>query len=234
MEQEQMQKASVILMDVYETMLDMSEVERKVNHLMDSKRGYNLWFELFLQYSFVDNCIREFNDFLSIARATLQMTAGKFERVISDFETDSVLYLLKQLPVHEEVQEGLSKLNDQGFRIAALTNSPEKVVCDRMEMTGLISYFELVLSAEETQKYKPGIEPYQWAAKKMNVPEKEIIMVSSHSWDIMGAANAGMQTAFVKRGDEPLYSLAPKPNFTCSSLSDLANQLSANKDLIEK
>lgn len=228
---EQMQKPKVILLDVYETLMDMADVERKVNHLMDSKRGYAIWFELLLEYSFVDNCIGKFNGFLSIAKATIQLAAAKFGRTISDNEIDAVLDLLRQLPVHEGVQEGLSQLNDLGFRIAALTNAPEKVVCERMERTGLISYFELVLSAEEVKKYKPCIEAYQWAAKKLNVETNEILLASSHNWDLLGAVNAGMQTAFLKRENEKLYSLAPLPAFTCETLSELANQLSLQPEI---
>lgn len=223
---EQSQKSTVILLDVYETLLDMSDVERKVNNLMDSKRGYHLWFEIFMQYSFVDNCINQFHDFGSIAKATLKIAANNFGKVISEAEAASVLDLLKQLPVHEEIQQGLSKLKDEGYLIAALTNSPEKIVCDRMERTGLISYFDIVVSVEEIKKYKPCIEAYQLAAKKLKVSEREMIMVSSHSWDIMGAANAGMKTAFVKRDNEMLYPLAPQPDYICKNLPDLALQLS--------
>ena len=35
----------MVLLDVYETMLDMSEVENRVNDLMGSKKGYMFWFE---------------------------------------------------------------------------------------------------------------------------------------------------------------------------------------------
>ncbi|MGN6616327.1 MAG: haloacid dehalogenase type II [Ilyomonas sp.] len=226
MAQKQLQKNTVILLDVYETLLDMSDVERKVNNLMDSKRGYHYWFEIFMQYSFVDNCTNQFHDFGSIAKATLKIAAHNFGKVISEAEATAVLDLLKQLPVHEEIQQGLSKLNDEGYRIAALTNSPERIVCDRMERTGLISYFELVISAEEIKKYKPCIEAYQLAAKKLKVSENEILVASSHSWDIMGAANAGMKTAFIKRNDEMLYPLAPQPDYVCKNLPDLALQLS--------
>ena len=218
-------KHKIIVLDVYETMLDMSDVERKVNSLMDSRKGYLLWFELFMQYCFVDNCTVQFNDFVSIARATMQMTASKLDRNIAAHEIDNILETLKQLPVHEGVQAGLSALNDEGYRIAALTNSPGKVVCERMERTGLISYFECVLSAEHVKKYKPSVEVYRWAAKKANAKEDEMLFVSAHGWDIAGAANAGMTTAFMQSGNEILYPLAPKPGFFCSSLLDLANQL---------
>src|SRR3954470_1146016 len=162
-------KPQIIVLDVYETILDMREMERKVNSLLDSRKGYILWFELFMQYCFVDNCTIQFNDFVSIAKATMQMTAYKLARKIDDDAIDNVLEVLKHLPVQDGVQAGLSALADQGFRIIALTNSPEEVVHERMERTGLISYFECVLSAEHVKKYKPSMEVYRWVAKKMDV-----------------------------------------------------------------
>jgi 2-haloacid dehalogenase len=224
---EPVRKPALILLDVYDTLLQMDEVERKVNNLLDSRLAYALWFELFMQYCFVDNAIAQFNDFASIARATMEMTAGAFKKEVTGRDIDEVLELLKQLPVHEGVQEGLSALNDMGLRIAALTNSPEATVCERMERTGLISYFEQVLSAEHVGEYKPSRKVYAWAAKKLDVAAADILMVSTHGWDVAGAQNAGMQTAYMRQPRQMLYPLAPQPRYLCNDLTDLARQLIA-------
>lgn len=218
-------RPTVILLDVYETLLDMSEVEKRVNLLLDSKNGYTIWFEMFMQYCFVDNCIVQFNDFPSIAYATLQMAGRTLGREIGERDINDVLELLKHLPVHEGVQEGLSKLNDAGYRIAALTNSPEKTVRERMERTGLISYFEKVMSAEHVKKYKPSIAVYEWAIVQLEVEANEILLVSAHGWDLAGAVNAGLQTAYMKQSKQMLYPLAPEPAYICTSLLDLSQQL---------
>ncbi|WP_018611225.1 haloacid dehalogenase type II [Segetibacter koreensis] len=217
----------LILLDVYGTLLDLTEIQKRVNNLLDSKRGYMLWFELFMEYCFVDNCTVQFNDFTSIAKATMQMAGQALRRTIDEDDMNNILELLKHLPLHEGVQEGLSHLHQQGFRIAALTNSPEQTVRERMERTGLISYFEMVLSAEHVKKYKPCIEVYEWAAKKLKISLNEVLLVSAHGWDIAGASNAGMQTAYIKQSNQMLYPLAPRPNFTCTTITDLACQIEA-------
>ena len=222
---EQRQRPQLILLDVYDTLLRMDEVERKVNNLLHSKHGYTLWFELFMQYCFVDNAIARFNNFRSIAHATMQMTSNILDREVDDHDIESVLDLLKHLPVHEGVQKGLSTLNDMGLRIAALTNSPEATVCERMEMTGLISYFEQVLSAEHVGKYKPSLAVYEWAIKKLDVEPGCVLLVSTHGWDLAGGQNAGMQTAHIRQPRQMLYPLAPPPDYHCDNLLDLARQL---------
>ena len=212
----------------------MKDVELRVNRMMDNKRGYMMWFELFMQYCFVGNCIRQFNDFEALATATLQMAGKMFDRNITPEEAKQVLDLLKQAPLQEGMQEGFSNLLSQDFRMATLTNSSEKIIRERMERTGFISYFEMVLSAEHVRKYKPCIEVYEWAAQQLQLNLNEILLVSSHGWDIAGAARAGMRTAYLKRKNQMLIPLAPKPDFICEDLVDLVSQLSHLRETIEQ
>lgn len=223
-------RPSVLVLDVYETLLDMSDFEHRVNNIMDSKRGYVLWFEMCMQYCFVSNCISKFQPFLEIAKATMQMTAKTLGTKVSEAAINEVLYMLGHLPIKDDVPKALSNLMDKNFRIAALTNAPEQIVRDRMERTGFISYFETVLCAEHIKKYKPCTEIYQWAAESLRAEPKDILMVTAHGWDITGAANAGMQTAYVKQSTQMLYPLAPAPDIVCSNLDDLCTQLSSDKN----
>ncbi len=220
----------LVLFDVYGTLLNMSSVERKVNEILESKRGYIYWFELFMQYCFVDNCMIQFNKFNAIATATMQMAAHTFDARLKEDDILDVLDLLKQLPINQDVEKGLSDLNDLGVRIAALTNSSEETVIDRMERTGLISYFEKVLSAEHVGRYKPDIKVYNWAAESLRLAPGEIMMVSIHGWDLAGAANAGMMTGYLKQANHIIYPLAPKADLVFGNLPDLAKQISGWPD----
>jgi 2-haloacid dehalogenase len=220
-----MTRPKLVLLDVYETLLDMTNIERRVNHLMDSRRGYAIWFEVFMQYCFVDNCTGRFNDFMSIANATMHMCGKNLGVTIKDDDVDDVLNLLGQLPVHEGIPEGLSRLLDLGFRLAALTNVPKQIIDERMERTGLVSYFEEVFSAETVKKYKPCTEVYVWAANELHLPVNEVLLVSAHGWDIAGAANAGMRTGYLEQKMQMLYPLAPQPDIICNDLDSLAIEL---------
>jgi 2-haloacid dehalogenase len=215
----------LLLLDVYETILSMHEIEKRINYRLNSKRAYLLWFELCMQYSFVDNSILQFHDFSTLADAALRTTARLLDQEIHPDDSQEILALMKQLPIHEDVQEGLSSLYNQGFRVAALTNSSEKIVTDRMNRTGLDSYFEVVLSAEQVKKYKPALEVYAWAAAKLQLPPREILLVSAHGWDLAGAEKAGMQTACLSQSRHVVYPLAPQPDYSCKNLKDLADQL---------
>lgn len=226
-ERQVLSKPKLLVLDVYETLLDMEPVERKVNALLDNRRAYQFWFEMFMEYCFVDNCIDKFNPFEEIAKTTLQMAAHMFKGKISDHQINETIDMLRSLPVKAGVQDGLSKLRDHDFRLAALTNSPHEVVQDRMNRTGLISYFEKVLSAEPVGKYKPSCAVYNWALKQLQTNPAEAMMISTHGWDIAGAMNAGMSAAFVGDDDEMLYGLAPKPVVSAPNLEALAEKITA-------
>jgi 2-haloacid dehalogenase len=218
-------RPKLILLDVYGTLLDMGDVQRRINYLLNSKRAYLLWMELLMQYIFVDNCTERFHDFTSIAASTLRMTTRALNADLSPDQVNEILEMLTHLPLKDHVQKGLSLLNDLDLRVAALTNSSEKIVKERMIRTGLISYFEKVLSVEQIKKYKPALQAYTWAADLMHVDPKNSLLVSSHAWDIAGADNAGMYTAYIEN-NQMFYPLAPEPGLTCKNLVDLAEQLS--------
>lgn len=224
-EAHQLKRPQLILFDVYETLLNMNDIERRVNALMDSKRGYILWFELFMQYMFVDNCTVQFHDFTSIGAATMQMTAQMLDQKLKPGDAAEIMERMKHVPLQEGVQKGLSHLHDQGYKLAALTNSPENIIRDRMERTGLISYFIKLMSSETVGKYKPDLTVYRWALNELGCTPDDTLMVTTHGWDIAGADNAGIRTVYIRQSKQMLYPLSPVPNLICNDIADLAKQL---------
>ena len=53
----------------------------------------------------------------------------------------------------------------------------------------------------------------------------DVLFVSAHPWDVAGAANVGMQTAFIEQPGEMLYPLAPTPTFKATNLEELSHSL---------
>jgi 2-haloacid dehalogenase len=47
-------------------------------------------------------------------------------------------------------------------------------------------------------------------------------MVASHWWDLMGAARAGMRTAWVARDGRALSQAGPEPDLRAATLDELA------------
>lgn len=217
----------VILFDVNETLLDMEPVRKDVNRSMKSKRGFKLWFNMLLHYSLVENCTGQFHSFSEIADAALDMTATSVGIVLDSADKQTILKAMKELRPHADVKTALNVLRDAGFRLGTLTNSPNATLASQLEYADIKGYFELALSVDAVKKYKPSVECYQYAAGKFGVQPNKVLMIAAHGWDIAGASQAGLYTAFIEREGQALYPLSAAPTFKGKNLTDVTSQIIA-------
>ncbi|MHA6248378.1 haloacid dehalogenase type II [Pontibacter sp. CAU 1760] len=220
-------KPKLLIFDVNETLLDLSGLKKAINEAFDHEFAFQQWFALMLQYSLVDTVTGNYHDFGTIGKATMQMTQDKLGRQVPDAQVAELLGMIKSLPPHPDVVEGLQKLQDAGYRMITLTNSAPQAVQQQMESAGLTKFFEHILSIDSTQKYKPHPDTYQFALSKTNVKPEEAMLIAAHGWDIAGATLAGLQAAFIARKGQALYPLAPAPQLTGDTLKPIAEKLSA-------
>jgi 2-haloacid dehalogenase len=132
---------------------------------------------------------------------------------------------LLELPAFPDVKPGLERLKSNRLKLVVLTNSPEKAVKAAVESAGLAGLLDNVLSAEEVKRLKPAPEPYRMAAKKMGVKPRNLLLVAAHAWDVAGAMRAGCRAAFVRRPEQVLDELTPRPDFNVADLMELARIL---------
>ena len=218
-------KPSTIFFDVNETLLDMSDVKKKVNKVLGSKRAFKLWFGLLLQYALVDTVTGNYHDFGTIAKATLQMSAEMLETEIADDEQQDILNTMKNLPPHDDVKQGLTILKDAGYRLTALSNSPSATLQNQLQYGGIAEFFEASISIDEFKLYKPHIDIYKKAAQKTALQPGEALLIAAHGWDIAGALAAGLQAAFIERKGQSLYPLAPRPQYIGKDLIEVAQAI---------
>ncbi len=62
--------------------------------------------------------------------------------------------------------------------------------------------WDLILSCETLEVYKPNINAYLKTAKMLQLNPEECVMVACHSFDLNAAKKAGFNTIFVKRINE--------------------------------
>lgn len=218
----------VIIFDVNETLMDMTPLKKKINALLDSGKGFRIWFGMLLQYSLVDNSTNNYHDFSELADATLDMVAAALNVTLKDKDKKEALQTIKQLSAYDDVPKGLQLLKDNGFRLATLTNSPPATLSAQLQSGKITRFFDATLSIDAIKKYKPALETYRWAAEQLSVNTSDAILVAAHGWDIAGALQASMQAAFIKRKGQSLYPLAPKPGFIAKDIVDFANQIIAH------
>jgi len=219
--------APVCVFDVNETLLDLAALDGEFQRLFGDPGMRVTWFGQLLQSAMVATITGRYTDFGAVGRAALEMTAARLGVELSDEDREAVVGGMTRLPAHPEVPGALRRLGEGGLRLAALTNSTERVATAQLEHAGIIGSFEAVLSADAVRRLKPAPEPYRMAAGRLGVDPSEVLLVAAHAWDVAGALAAGCQAAFVARPGKVPDPLAHPPDLVVTDLDDLATRLLA-------
>ncbi|MFD0686082.1 haloacid dehalogenase type II [Actinomadura fibrosa] len=101
-----------------------------------------------------------------------------------------------RLPAWDDSVDGLARLRER-YVVAALSNGGFALLTNLVKEAGLP--FDCILSAELARAYKPDPRAYLTAVGLLDVEPSEVLMVAAHAWDIDGAREAGLRTAFLER-----------------------------------
>ena len=85
----------------------------------------------------------------------------------------------------------LSKLHQQGYKIAVCSNSIRKTIELMMDKAELTPYLDLIVSNEDVTKAKPGPEMYQTAIRKFGLQPEECIVVEDNPNGIQAGKASG-------------------------------------------
>jgi 2-haloacid dehalogenase len=217
----------VQVFDVNETLLDLGAMDSHFERIFGDAGVRVAWFAQMISSALVATVTGPYRQFGAHAMAALEMTADQAGVTLGDDDKEAVAAQLRRLPAHPEVAGALRRLGDAGLRLAALTNSTEEVARAQLEHAGLISLFELVLSADTVGRLKPAPEPYRMAAERLRVPVGQVRLIAAHAWDVAGAARAGCVTAFVARPGKVLDPLAEPPRIVGADLTEVADAILA-------
>jgi 2-haloacid dehalogenase len=219
--------ATVCVFDVNETLLDLAALDGEFERVFGDRGVRVAWFGQLLQSAMVATITGRYSDFGAVGRGALAMTAARLGVELSDEDREALAGGMTRLPAHPEVAEALDRLGDGGLRLAALTNSTERVARAQLEHAGIIDRFEAVLSADAVRRLKPAPEPYRMAADRLGVDPAGVLLVAAHAWDVAGALAAGCRAAFVARPGKVLDPLADRPELVVADLGELADRLLA-------
>ncbi|MDW3543802.1 HAD-IA family hydrolase, partial [Escherichia coli] len=86
------------------------------------------------------------------------------------------------------------------YIISPLSNGNVGLLTNMAKFAGLP--WDLVMSAELFEHYKPDPETYLGAARLLGLPPEQVMMVAAHNYDLKHAQKHGLKTAFVARPTE--------------------------------
>jgi phosphoglycolate phosphatase len=98
------------------------------------------------------------------------------------------------------VVEGLQALRAAGFRLACVTNKTQRFTLPLLEDTGLLDYFELVLSGDSLPRKKPDPLPLVHASQHFGIDVGNLLLIGDSLNDTQAARAAGCPVFCVPYG----------------------------------
>ncbi|WP_052807420.1 tetratricopeptide repeat protein [Risungbinella massiliensis] len=95
--------------------------------------------------------------------------------------------------VFPEMKKFLRQLRDAGYPTAIASGSTRKVILDILEITGLTSCFDLVVSSEEVAKGKPAPDVFLEAANRLCVDPRACLVLEDTHFGVIAAKKANMR-----------------------------------------
>ena len=217
---------SVIVFDVNETLSDLSAMKARFVQVGAPAHLASAWFAALLRDGFALAAAGGTAPFSVIGSELLREVLRDVPLMREpDEAVEHIMAGFGLLKLHPDVPEGVRALTGTGMRLVTLSNGSAEVARSLLAAADLESHFEALLSVEDAGAWKPMRAAYDYAANACGVRPAELLLVAVHPWDIHGAAEAGLATAWLNRGGHTYPSYFTAPDYTVTRLAELATLL---------
>ena len=215
----------VFAFDVYGTLINTQGLVPKIETLIGEQAVAfsTLWREKQLEYSFRRGLMQEYQNFSVCTQDALEYTCRFMAVELSEEETQDLIHAYGSLPAFNDVKPALAKLKEAGVQLYAFSNGTKAAVTQLLEHADIQSYFIDIVSVDELQTFKPNPSVYQLFLDKTGAEKTNTWLISSNSFDLIGALSFGFNAAWVKRSNKAIFDpWGMTPSLTVSELGELA------------
>lgn len=219
---------NAVAFDIYGTLIDTQAVLARLTDLIGDKAPAvsRLWRQKQLEYSFRRGLMRDYCDFSVCTRQALVFACREHAVAIGEEAIELAMQAYAELDAFADVPAGLEALHKQGMHLYAFSNGSRAAVERLLERAGIGHYFTAVVSVEDVRSFKPNPDVYAHLVRRCGVPAAQLCLVSSNPFDVLGAAHAGLRSAWLRR--DPASQFDPwetQPDITLERFSDVASRL---------
>jgi len=126
--------------------------------------------------------------------------ADLFGRALPVFEKYYAQWVSRKSRPFPGVVEGLDAFKAMGLHLACITNKAARFTHPLLEDTGLIGYFELILSGDTLPEKKPSPMPLRHACQVFGIQPSELLLIGDSLNDTQAARAAGCPVFCVPYG----------------------------------
>lgn len=197
----------------------ISEVERVFPG--KGKELTNRWRTRQFEYSWLRSITHQYVDFLAITEDALVYAVDTMNLTLTPNDRRRLLDAYLHLEPWPDTVETLSKLKTSGIAVVTLANFSPTMLRLNAEHAGLTRFFDLFLSTDLNQTYKPDPRAYELAVEHLGLNKQDILFAAFGGWDAAGAKAFGYPTFWVNRFGQPLEQLGSRPDGSSENLNGL-------------
>jgi 2-haloacid dehalogenase len=212
----------VVAFDVNETLLDLAPVSAALIELGQPAGLLPTVFSRTLATGFAATLTGTWCPFRDAFDAALAQLTG-----LSAAQRSAVADAFGQLAPHPDVEPALRRLAVAGVRAVTLTHGSPGVAEAGLTRGGVLPLVERCLSAQDIRAWKPGREPYLWAAGVCDVAPERLALVAVHAWDVHGAQRAGLTGGWAARAERVHAAVFDPPHVQGAGLVEVVDALLA-------
>ena len=212
-----------IIFDVDNTLIDFMKMKRHsceaaMDAMIDAglqmkkEAGMKLLFELYDVYGIEDRTI--FQRFLSKVHRKID------PRILAHGIVAYRKVKAGVMTPYPRVRSTLTRLKERGIKLCIVSDAPQMRAWIRLAATDIDHFFDVVVTYEDTKKYKPNKKPFLVALKKLGLKPEQCLMVGDNpTKDIKGGKQMGMKTCLARYGN--LWKEKFKADYEIDSIDEL-------------
>ena len=166
---------------------------------------------------------RDFAELIEAAAARRLTGAGRADR------RDAVTAAARRMRPFPDASRAIELLLEAGHRVGVLTNSATGAARE------LIADSELdldpVIGADQVRAFKPDRRVYERAVEVTGDAAVDIVLITAHWWDALGAKRARLRAAWVARRERVRPAIDPAPDHQGSDLAEVARLIASTADV---
>ncbi|MEH2120926.1 HAD family hydrolase [Nostoc sp.] len=211
-----------ITFDILATCFSLNKPRQALVALGAPAHTLELWFAQTLRDAFALSHAGHYQPLRQILAAELPRSLAVIGVETTEQQRSQVLDTFTQLELQTGALIAFNQLQSDGWRLIALTNGGEESTRKLLQQSNALPFFDRILSCDAIEKTKPHPDVYALAKRESR---DEVWLVAAHAWDVMGAAMAGLQTAFITSSEKAYLGIYPQPTIIGVDLGDAANQI---------
>ncbi len=159
--------------------------------------------------------IKQYQPYSQILGKCLKKTLENHGKTYYEVYGRAITLLFAKSPPFPDTIPGLLKIKDKKYKTAIISNTEHQLI--KLTLTGLEDLIDTVITAEDTEYYKPDPRAFTKALEILGARPENVVHVSSYPYyDLEPARKLGVKTVLLNR-----YGYKWKPSI--NNLEDLVN-----------